>query len=234
MTTPQPSKDVVVCRGILIPIDPKIITPKVQRKLSRDFYETPEVMGLPKFIKETDRVLELGAGIGFISTFIATQLNVRQITCIEANPVLCDFITRVHALNGVRYADVRNVVALSDSHVLPKHGTVPFYIADPFWSSSLEQRPEQSMTATDVPAVHLSDVIAEVQPTVIVCDIEGGEVDLFESVDLGNVTQIYMELHTRVSGGAGIMRVFDTMHKQGFFYHQRVSCEGLVLFKKLK
>ncbi|MVO17332.1 FkbM family methyltransferase [Parasedimentitalea huanghaiensis] len=223
----------VSCRGVRIPLDEKIITPKVEKKLQAEFYETPEVIGLPKFIQKQDRVLELGSGIGFISTYLAKVLGVSHVTCVEANPHLCEFISHVHAANGVSTANVRNVLALSDDAELPADNTVPFYVTDPFWSSSLNRPSKASYNTIDVPVVRLSKIIAEVKPSVIVCDIEGGEVDLFENVELAGVSRIYMELHTRKCGGSGIIKVFESMHRHGFFYHQRVSSEGAVLFQKL-
>lgn len=223
----------VSCRGVRIPLDGKIITPKVEKKLRADFYETPEVLGLPKFIQQHDRVLELGSGIGFISTYLAKVLGVSHVTCVEANPHLCEFILDVHAANAVTTAEVRNVLALSDAVELPADNAVPFYVTDPFWASSLGRPSKASYNTISVPVVRLSKIIAEVKPSVIVCDIEGGEVDLFEKVDLTGVNHIYMELHTRKCGGAGIIKVFESMHRHGFFYHQRVSNEGAVLFQKL-
>jgi FkbM family methyltransferase len=226
--------DLLECRGVLIPNDEDFISEKVAKRLSRDMYETPEVLGLPKFIRPSDRVLELGAGIGFISSFLAAQLNVAHVTCIEANPQLCPYIERVHLANGVTCATVENAVALSDCSDCPGGDTMPFYVTDPFWSSSMTQPRSQPYDLTQVPAVRLSDVIKQVRPSVIVCDIEGGEASLFETVDLSGVRAIYMELHTRVYGGAGIRKAFDAMHRNDFFYHQKVSCGDVVLFERLK
>lgn len=223
----------VTCRGVEIPLDGDTITPMAERKLRKEFYETPEVMGLPKFIRKKDRVLELGAGIGFISTYLSKVLGVSHVSCVEANPKLCEFIARVHSVNGVSNAQIWNAVALSDVEGIPDEKTLPFYVTTPFWSSSMIQPSGDAYVTQDVPVIRLSDIVAEVSPTVIVCDIEGGEADLFEKVDLSGVRYIYMELHTRTCGGTGIVKVFENMHRHGFFYHQGVSSAGVVLFKKL-
>ena len=85
----------------------------------------------------------------------------------------------------------------------------------------------------DVPAIRLSDLVKRSGATVLVCDIEGGEADLFGSSDLGDVTYVTMELHTRKYGGRGIRRTFEGMHRQGFFYHQKFSAADVVVFKRL-
>jgi FkbM family methyltransferase len=184
-------------------------------------------------VKPHDRVLELGSGIGFVSSYLAKQLNVEHITCVEANPELCGYIERVHQANAITNATVENAVALSDYAAWPNDGNVPFYITDPFWSSSLSEPRSRPSTRTQVRAVRLSDLIARTRPTVIVCDIEGGEASLFDSVNLSGVRAIYMELHTRVYGGSGIRKVFDDMHRNNFFYHQKASCGDVVLFERL-
>lgn len=226
--------DTITCRGIRFPADDRIITAKVARRLRRDMYETPEVTALSKVLHPGDRVLELGAGIGFISSFAARGFDVAQITCVEANPRLCAYIGRVHACNGVTNAGIRNVVALSDAAPWPEGGDMPFYLTEPFWSSSLTPPPGGAATRIAVAAVRLSDLVAELRPTVIICDIEGGECCLFEACDLGGVRNIALELHTRVYGGAGVRKVFDDLHRHDFFYHQKVSSGDVVLFERLK
>jgi FkbM family methyltransferase len=230
---PLDSTDFITCRGVRIPADPEVITGKIARKLRTESYETQEVTGLSEFVRSSDRILELGAGIGFISSFLAKTLNVKHITCVEANPALCEFAARVHKANDVDCADIKNLVACSDDQMSGTSDTVPFFVTDPFWSSSLKRPSAGDFTEIKVARTPLSEIVAETKSTVIVCDIEGGESDLFEDTNLQGVRSVFMELHTRVYGGRGIMKVFESMHKNGFFYHQRASRMGAVLFKRL-
>ena len=225
--------DFITCRGVRIPADPDVITAKIARKLRKETYETQEVNGLSEFIRQSDRVLELGSGVGFISSFLVKSLNVEHVTCVEANPVLCDFTSRVHEANGVECAQIRNAVACSDDHNTGTSGNVQFYVTNPFWSSSLTRPSNGDYEVINVSQTPLSDFVADTKPTVIVCDIEGGEVDLFGNTDLTGVRSVFMELHTRLYGGRGIIKVFEHMHRNGFFYHQRASIKGAVLFKRL-
>lgn len=226
--------DFVECRKIRFPLEEQFIGPKVARRLRRDMYETPEVGGLDDFIRNGDRVLELGAGIGFISSYLGRNFDIDSIACIEANPKLCDYIRRVHQANGLQDTDVENAIALSDYALWPENGTVPFYLTDPFWSSSLIAPRDKPATRISVPAVRLSDLVAKLRPTVIICDIEGGECSLFDACDLAGVRNIFLELHTRVYGGTGVRKVFDDLHRHDFFYHQKVSRGDVVLFERLK
>jgi hypothetical protein len=46
-----------------------------------------------------------------------------------------------------------------------------------------------------VPAVQLNDVVAEFKPNVLVCDIEGGELELIPALDASGLRAVVMELH---------------------------------------
>ncbi len=216
-------------RGVKLPDDPSIITPQVKRAILAGRYEKDEVEGLPKFIEQDDRVVELGAGIGFISSFLATQLGVRSVMCVEANPSLCEFIARAHAANGISNVDVLNAVALSDSQ---SPGTSTFYVREPFWSSSLDPKPDY-VKEVSVPERYLSEILDEFDANVLIVDIEGGEKNLFDGANLARVQKVYLEVHTRKIGLRGIKACFDHLSALGFAYDQRVSRGGSVLFRRI-
>lgn len=215
--------------GVRIPYDPSIITPKIARSIEKGRYENDEVTGTPKFIKPDDRVIELGAGIGFISSFIATSLGVKNVMCVEADPNLCKFIKKVHKENGITTAEIRNVVGLNDAGTL---GTADFYVREPFWSSSLDDEDEY-VKSVKVPTVHLSSLIKEFKANTLIVDIEGGERDLFSPLDLSGIDKVFLEIHTRKIKRIGIKMCFDALSECGFAYDQQVSRGGSVLFRRI-
>ena len=215
--------------GVKIPYDQSVITAKIARSIKMGRYENDEVMGMPKFVESDDRVIELGSGIGFISSFLANNLKVRNIMCIEADPTLCTFIRRVHAENNVSTAEVRNVVALNDAAEI---GSAKFYIREQFWSSSLDNDNDY-VKAVDVQTVHLSDLIRDFQANTLIVDIEGGERDLFKPLDLTGIDKVFLEVHTRKIKRIGIKMCFDALSECGFAYDQQVSKGGSVLFRRV-
>lgn len=220
------------CRGIRFPQNEKVLNRKIKRKLLSDSYETPEANSLHRFLKPTSRVLELGGGIGFISSLMS-KLGVKQVTTVEANPVLCGYISQVHVANGINNAEVLNGIALTDRQSQTTKD-IPFYVTDPFWSSSMKKPRGEDYEKIEVPSFSLSELIQSRQANTIVCDIEGGELSLFKDVDLNGVRHIYMELHTRRYGGRGVVSIFEAMHAHGFYYHQKVSGNDVCLFERLK
>jgi len=213
--------------GVRIPNDPEVITPQIARAIRAGRYEKDERRGLPKFLGEEDRVVELGAGLGFISSFLGVHLNVQDILCIEANPQLAPFIRQTHALNAVTAELATGVATPND-----EHDTLPFYVRDPFWASSLTSKNPYSHVI-EVPSLPLSSILKARRATALIVDIEGGEQSLFEGLDPGPVQKIYLELHTRYIGQRGIKKCFDDLSALGFWYDQRVSSGGSVLFRRL-
>ncbi len=229
----QVSKDVFYeLNGIRMPHDDDIITPQVSAALKRGNYERPEQEAAARFLEPEDRVLELGAGIGYISTYIARDIGVAHITCVEANPKLVAYIQRVHALNGLKRITVRNCIALPGCAESCPGNQADFFLREPFWSSSLD--PDRDyLSRVSVPQVPLSELIEDSGATAMIVDIEGGERDLFKGGDMGTVQKIYVELHTRYVRARGIKSCFDALSEHGFYYDQRVSHGGVVLFRKL-
>ncbi|MGR3467099.1 MAG: FkbM family methyltransferase [Shimia sp.] len=221
----------IISHGVEFPDEPKIVDAELRRLLEKEIYEGPEVRGLSRFVTENDKVLEIGAGIGFISTYIMKVLGAKRIMAFEANPDLIPFIRRVHGLNGVSNAKVRNAVLFNDTDDMPDR--VPFYITDPLRGSSLIRPDDGVYREVAVPTARLSAVIAEWQPTLIVCDIEGAETSLFEAVEFGSVKRLYAESHRRKVGGLGIRKLFHDMHRHDFFFNARYSADGQVLFHRL-
>lgn len=218
--------------GVSLPHDDAIITPQVAAALKRGNYERPEVLATPKFLEPEDRVLELGAGIGYISSYVAKVVGVAHVTCVEANPMLADYIRRMHEMQGLSNTSVKNCVAVPGSAKLAPEKEVDFYIRDPFWSSSLDAG-RDVVSVARIPQEYLSDLIRDADATAMIVDIEGGERDIFQGGDLGTVRKIYVELHTRYIRPKGIKACFDALSEQGFYYDQRVSHGGVVLFRKL-
>lgn len=221
--------EILETQGVKIPLNKDFITTKIERSIRKNRYELDEVTGTPKFIEKDDRVIELGAGIGFISTFLATQLGNSKILCVEADPQLCEFIETVHKLNGVEGIKVRNCVGLNDAGT---EGSMKFYVREQFWSSSLDDdEPYEKMV--DVPSVKLTSLIKDFEANTLIVDIEGGEKDLFSPTDLTGIDKVFLEVHTRKIKRIGIRNCFDAMSAQGFAYDQQVSRGGSVLFRRI-
>jgi predicted RNA methylase len=81
-------------------------------------------------LRADDIVLEVGSGVGYITT-IAARIA-REVRAYEANPMLVDVGRATVARSGCRAAIEAGVLARS-----PTATTTDFYLADEFWVSSL-------------------------------------------------------------------------------------------------
>jgi len=205
--------EVIETQGIAVPFDPRIITPKIERPMRKGRYEGGECAALRMVLRSGDRVLELGAGLGLCSTVAAQVEGVETVVAIEANPELLPLIRETHRLNGVvDKVDLRNGVAVPTGG-----GEVPFYVRPDFWASSMEAGSRGYSRVEILPALGLDRLLAELHPTVIVCDIEGGELGLFDKVDLAGVRNLVLELHPKVYGTDGMARIGCALAAQGLY-----------------
>lgn len=214
--------------GVAIPDDPRVLTPAIRAAISGGGFEAAEARQIPHIVRPGDSVLEIGAGIGFISTLLARQPSVSRIVAVEANPHLLGYMARLHALNGVE--KVRRVNAVLTNGPAP---SATFYLRRDFWMGSLSAEPNAYLDTAEVPTMSLDALLREEAVTLIVCDVEGAEADLFEGADLRGVDRIYVETHDHVTGLSGVRRLFATMAAAGFVYDPRHSCGTVVLFQRL-
>jgi FkbM family methyltransferase len=202
--------EVIETLGIKVPFVPAIITPKIERPMRNNRYEGGEAATLRRVLRPGDRVLELGAGVGLLSSISAGVDGVEQVVAIEANPDLIPLIRETHRLNGITNVDLRNGIAAKMNG-----DRVPFYLRTDFWSSSMEPHSRPFAREVSLPSFGIGSLIAELQPTIIVCDIEGGEDGLFDDADLTSVRAIVMELHPKVYGEPQRDRILAVLAAKG-------------------
>ena len=179
-------------------------------------------------LRPDDCVLELGGGIGFLSTFVALRLGpTGRVITYEANPDLLDVIRRTHALNGTR-VDARNGVLTADR----EPGTATFYKRIDFDAGSLSSTGAGITGEVAVPALPLADVVARERPNVLVFDIEGAEYDLFRGARLDGVRAAVGEFHPRQLSLAQINEVMGNFRDQGLFYDLTSSRGQVMVFQR--
>ncbi len=222
--------EVVESMGVRLPVDPQIMSEVMCQTIRSGRYEKSEAKNLPSVVEPGERVLELGAGIGFLSAVIAGLGRAEAIVAVEANPELIPLIHKTHALNGVRAAVIHAAVVADDAGK-----TVSFPIAEDFWSSSLAPRKGVEMRdVVEVPAISLRRLIEAHRPTLLIVDVEGSELELFSRPeDLEGVRAVLMEVHQKIIRPAGVKRLFDFLSAAGFYVDVRQLSPEVVLFRRL-
>jgi FkbM family methyltransferase len=213
--------------GLQMPFDATVISPNVEKAVIGKWYEADEAVHLPHVLQEEERVLELGTGLGLISALAAKDPKVAKVLTVEANPNLTEYIHNFHRINKVEHkVEQLNAVAMPK----PVSNSTSFYVRSDFWASSLSPQPWGYEKVIDVAVVDLNALIERFRPTMMIVDIEGGEIDLFEGSELGTVKKILMEVHQHVIGRSGMKKVFDALSARNFHYDQWHSSKNVVTF----
>lgn len=222
--------EVVEHFGIQLRIDPEFMSPKLIEVIRAGRYEGPEARNIGKIIEPGEVILEIGAGIGFMTALMLKNPAVERVISFEANPLLIPKIQRTlddNGLGGQRF-ELHNAVLANED----VGASIDFHVHQDFWASSL-RKTSATIHSFPIPIVGFDETIKAVRPSLIVCDIEGGEQALFSSADLSGVRGVYVEVHQRVLGPSGMRDVFQSFHNLGFHYNQNHSSSGIILFSRI-
>ncbi len=205
----------------------------IQKKIRTARYERREAITIGKILNDREVYLELGAGLGLISTIAWLSGRVREIHCFEADPRLVPLIQATHRLNSV-VSQVHNQLLTGDQELI-NHGFVDFHIRKNFYGSSVNPNVAAGIVNTlKVPTRSIEQVLDEIKPTVIACDIEGAELGLFGGIRCPTVHRVMLETHQSAINGEGMRRLFNEMHDINFHYDERWSSGSVVVFSRIQ
>ncbi|MFN3578557.1 MAG: FkbM family methyltransferase [Tabrizicola sp.] len=199
-------------RGLTLHLPEAALKGNLERALSTGRYENHEADALLTHLRPGDRLLDLGAGLGFLCSLAAGVLGDAAVAGVEAGPETVKLARRNLAANG--FPGVR---VLKGAVVGTGGGEVEFGQRPAFWASALrgpEGWPENARVIR-VPARPIGRLLARFAPTVISCDIEGGELDVLTR-PLPGVRLVVVETHPQVYGLAGVQRIAGALSAQGF------------------
>ncbi len=210
--------------GVLLPVSAKGVSPALLRAIYLDPYEAHERAIILSKLAPDDVILELGAGIGFISTLCAKRIGSERVFAVEANPVMAETIRQTYRLNGV-------FPQLTGGLLGQGEGEETFYVETNFISSSTHQR-SASATPVTVQRYDARAFIQEVKPTFLICDIEGGEQELLAYMPLDGVKKLCIELHPHVIGNQGTSAIFSRLLNEGFVCDFLLSSGKVFFFER--
>jgi FkbM family methyltransferase len=217
---------------LLLACDPALVSERIREAIVEGRYEWPGGARLLAVVRDGDRVLELGGGIGCIASLVSKNRRLESYDLVEANSALGPLIRASLAANQVDNVRIHHCV-LTDEPELLEARAADFHFDEDFWASSLRQRPNKATRGT-VPIESFSEWIRRIRPTVIHCDIEGAEDGQFVHSALEGVRAITVEIHDNVIGSAGRKRVFETLQARGFSAAPSASRAGVVAFERTR
>ncbi len=206
--------EIIDTNGLRVPFVPNIITPNIEKPLGNGRYEAGELNHLKSLLKPDDRLLDLGGGLGLVAATAAKLLPKGEVLSIEAHPGLLPMIQEVWRLNTVSNATLKHGLISKTSGAPGK-----FYARTDFWASSAEPKSRPFTAEHDVQTLGLDTLIRTFRPTIISCDIEGAEQDLFDDLDLSQVGAIVLETHPKVNGTKARDALLQTLQSKGLAAH---------------
>lgn len=214
------SQTVANYHNVLVPHSNFLNERRIER-LNAGTYEGAEVRGALSVISAYDRVLELGAGIGVVGAAVAINCSPEAMISYEANKRLIPTIEALYQTNALaKQIELRNRVLLAGKDQ-PK--SLTFYLKNSYLGSSLTDSDHRVTTPVEVSTDSWDDVVRDFKPTVLVMDIEGGELDLLRAADLTGIRAIILEFHPGVYGVKGMRQAKNILREQGFARHNDVS-----------
>ncbi|KIN72940.1 FkbM family methyltransferase [Sulfitobacter guttiformis] len=225
----QSADQFVMSKGLKFPKDGRFITGQLRAALRENRYEAKEASCALKLVRDDDTIIELGAGIGFMSTLVASRRAIKGVYAFEANPALIPYIQSVHAANRLTNAHVTHAI-LGDAN-----GSADFYVRSNLLSSSMapiEGDTPQNTEHVQVDVLDAAKVFNEIKPTILIADIEGAEAHLLPQLDLSRLRGAMIELHPQYIGPEGVNAVFRAMMDAGLAYYARGSTQKVVSFRR--
>jgi len=220
--------------GFIIFVDRDNYAPEIIATLESGQYEARERWLAKEILKPTDRVIEAGTAVGLVAMTAASIVGAANVLTFDANPEIVADAQRNFHRNGLSEIKSRWGVLKNRRSISRENETVDFYIAKHFWASRLHasEHDESILKKVRVPVFCLEDEIEDHRANVLICDIEGGEVDLLMQADLAGIMKIIIETHY---GWADERQTDEMIRKficEGFSIHLGLSGQQVFLLRR--
>ena len=204
----------VMIHGVHVKID-QAWPADLRDGLYRGTYESGEARVLRATLRPDDRYLEVGAGIGVISTIACQIVGAERVTSFEANPKLVRVAAHTLLDNGFYTPAIEHAI-LGETD-----GPRAFYVHDVFWESSLLLTP--GAREITVPGRSWNGELERLRPSYLMIDAEGGEADLLNQRLPDGVRAVCVEMHPARIGHEGVQRLLQELMEQGFVLDTSLS-----------
>ena len=215
---------IIIYYGCRLYLNKNLISKKIRKIIYNYAYELQEISILSKTLDTKDVVLEIGAGMGFISIFCSKKIGDNSVFAYEANPEMIPLIEKNYLLNKV--SPVINNLILDK-----ENGEVDFYIESNFYSSSTIQRSKNAVKVR-IKSRNINDELKDIKPNFLIIDIEGGEVELMNNILFHEncINKILIEVHPRIVGEDNINAIIQRLFTQNFLLDTDISGKGVLFF----
>ncbi|MEE9427837.1 MAG: FkbM family methyltransferase [Paracoccaceae bacterium] len=217
--------------GINLHIPTDCLTETLIQAITSGRYEQQESVALERHLRPDDRVLDLGAGAGYLSSLAAGIVGGANVVSIEAGPQMIAALQANLERNEAADATVVHGAVVgndfADTHI-------EFHSKQAFWASAItSENAEGNSRVSRVPALRIGGLLTEHQPSVVILDIEGGEARLCDTSWPDHVRLLIMEIHSKIYSNQVIREIFDGMSRSGMTYMPWGTRGETVVFQRI-
>lgn len=211
---------VAECKGVKVPPSPYLNETRI-RRINEARYEGQEIAGALAVTGPEDRVIELGAGLGIVGAVVQRNAQPAAMVSFEANPEMIPHIEALYALNRIKSKIRLHNKVLIAAPERPEH--VSFFLRNSFLGSSLADTEKRETRKVRVPTADYEALRASFAPSVLIMDIEGGELELLRHASLEGLRAMVIEFHPEVYGKSGMRECKNILRDAGFRKVEEVS-----------
>ena len=199
------------------------VSKSVRKALRKNEYETAELYLVRHLVRPGNTVLDLGSGLGLTSIAAAKASGNGRVVGYEADPAIAPLAVKNVRRNGVQ-VEIRNKA------IAKEKGVCEFYVHRSFPASSLF--PLKGSKKIRMEADAFQDVVDEIQPHVIVCDMEGIEKEVFAGANLSSVQRLIVEVHPQVIGLIAVLKCVQELAASGLSLIGSLSFGQVLVFDR--
>lgn len=208
-----------VIDGISIPVYLKYGY-SVLRFIDDGTYEAEELNIVKNRISQKDIIIELGTGLGFITSFCAKYVGGERTYSYEANALMEPIIKETFQKNQVSPVFQIAFAGFGDGN---------FAVQRNFLASS-QQLPSTVNVAA--PVLNLNKEIQRIKPTYLIMDIEGTEYDIFKGINFHSINKVQFELHPNLLSENQIDEIYQVLQKHKFKLDPTISTNKNLFFER--
>jgi FkbM family methyltransferase len=215
--------DEFVVGDIVIEAPRPQVSRSVRKSLRKNEYESAETYLVRHLVRPGDTVLDLGSGLGLTSIAAAKASGNGRVVGYEADPVIAPLAEKNVRRNSV-HVEIRNKA------IAREKGVCEFHVRRSFTASSVfpKKRSKKILIEADC----FQDVVDEIQPDVIVCDIEGVENEVFAGANLSSVRRLILEVHPELISLLGVLKCVQDLGDSGLSFVESLSFGHVLVFDR--
>ena len=215
---------------ITLDVPESIAPPALLKRLRGGDFERDEAAAARARVAPGMRVLDLGAGLGFVSTILARGAGAENLLSVEANPALIPVLRANLDRNGQGAARVLHGAVVGGDG----GGRSRFQIPRAILGASLARPGVPEVEVTKVPRLGIGSVLYDHRPELVMMDVEGAEEHLFDQPWNPDLRFLVLELHPPRYSHRVIKRIVDCMSDTGLTYDPVTSSGRILGFRRVR